>query len=330
VRHGDELDIVVVRENTEGEYSGLEHEVVDGVVESLKVITEEKSLRTAEYAFEFAFLVSVGAVGNCRAKKKPPRLFPPARRPPPQKLKTPQNHPQKTPPPPPPPPHNHYQQNNRRRVTAVHKANIMKKGDGMFLKACKSVAARFPTIEYSEMIVDNTCMQLVSKPEQFDVMVRLFGSVALAGPAPKKCPAARQQDAHPPFKQPSPLPKTPSNKQVTPNLYGNLVANVVAGLCGGAGVCPGGNIGSGVAVFEQGARHVSADLAGKNLANPTALLLSTSMMLRHLQLHNFSDRLEEAVLSVYAQGEPGSLTPDVGGTGTTTRFTDAVVRAIEA
>ena len=118
VRHGDELDIVVVRENTEGEYSGLEHEVVDGVVESLKVITEEKSLRTAEYAFEFAFL------------------------------------------------------NNRRRVTAVHKANIMKKGDGMFLKACKSVAARFPTIEYSEMIVDNTCMQLVSKPEQFDVMVR--------------------------------------------------------------------------------------------------------------------------------------------------------------
>jgi len=120
------------------------------------------------------------------------------------------------------------------------------------------------------------------------------------------------------------------NTQVTPNLYGNLVANVVAGLCGGAGVCPGGNIGSGVAVFEQGARHVSADLAGKNLANPTALLLSTSMMLRHLQLHNFSDRLEEAVLSVYARGERGTLTPDVGGTGTTTRFADAVVRAIEA
>ena len=136
------------------------------------------------------------------------------------------------------------------------------------------------------MIVDNTCMQLVSRPHQFDVMV-------------------------------------------TPNLYGNLVANVVAGLCGGAGVCPGGNIGSGVAVFEQGARHVSADLAGKNLANPTALLLSTSMMLRHLQLHNFSDRLEEAVLSVYARGDPGTLTPDVGGTGTTTRFADAVVRAIE-
>ena len=123
--------------------------------------------------------------------------------------------------------------------------------------------------------------------------------------------------------------KTNKKTQVTPNLYGNLVANVVAGLCGGAGVCPGGNIGSGVAVFEQGARHVSADLAGKNLANPTALLLSTSMMLRHLQLHNFSDRLEEAVLQVYARGEPGTRAPAVGGTGTTTRFTDAVVRAIE-
>ena len=105
---------------------------------------------------------------------------------------------------------------------------------------------------------------------------------------------------------------------------------MVAGLCGGAGVCPGGNIGSGVAVFEQGARHVSAALAGKNLANPTALLLSTSMMLRHLQLHNFSDRLEAAVLAVYAAGDDSVLTPDVGGTGTTTRFTDAVVRAIEA
>eukprot|EP00878_Enallax_costatus_P008185 GHUV01008558.1.p1 GENE.GHUV01008558.1~~GHUV01008558.1.p1 ORF type:complete len:350 (+),score=79.36 GHUV01008558.1:142-1191(+) len=194
-RHTD-LDIVVIRENLEGEYSGLEHEVVDGVVESLKVITEEKSLRAAEYAFEFAYL------------------------------------------------------NNRRRVTAVHKANIMKKGDGMFLKACKEVAARYPNIEYTEMIVDNTCMQLVSRPNQFDVMV-------------------------------------------TPNLYGNLVANIVAGLCGGGGIVPGGNIGNDVAVFEQGARHVNKHIAGKGIANPTALLLATSMMLRHLQLHSFSDRYED-------------------------------------
>ncbi|KAF8056351.1 IDH1 [Scenedesmus sp. PABB004] len=225
-RHS-ELDIVVIRENLEGEYSGLEHEVVDGVVESLKVITEERSLVTAEYAFEFAFL------------------------------------------------------NNRRRVTAVHKANIMKKGDGMFLKACKEVAARYPGIEYTEMIVDNTCMQLVSRPNQFDVMV-------------------------------------------TPNLYGSLVANIIAGLCGGSGMVPGGNIGDEVAVFEQGARHVSKAIAGKGVANPTALLLSTSMMLRHLQLHSFSDRLESAVVDVYLSNDKATLTPDCGGTGGTMAFADAV------
>ncbi|WIA35017.1 hypothetical protein OEZ86_003511 [Tetradesmus obliquus] len=240
VRHED-LDIVVIRENLEGEYSGLEHEVVDGVVESLKVITEERSLRTAEYAFEFAFL------------------------------------------------------NNRRRVTAVHKANIMKKGDGMFLKACKEVASRYPNIEYTEMIVDNTCMQLVSRPHQFDVMV-------------------------------------------TPNLYGNLVANIVAGLCGGNGIVPGGNIGTDVAVFEQGARHVSKKIAGQGIANPTALLLATSMMLRHLQLHSFSDsmmlrhlqlhsfsdRLEAAVMETFLSGDKSVLTPDVGGSGNTQTFTDAI------
>eukprot|EP00882_Tetradesmus_deserticola_P002258 GHRQ01002411.1.p1 GENE.GHRQ01002411.1~~GHRQ01002411.1.p1 ORF type:complete len:384 (+),score=177.88 GHRQ01002411.1:174-1325(+) len=226
VRHED-LDIVVIRENLEGEYSGLEHEVVDGVVESLKVITLERSLRTAEYAFEFAFL------------------------------------------------------NNRRRVTAVHKANIMKKGDGMFLKACKEVAARYPNIEYTEMIVDNTCMQLVSRPHQFDVMV-------------------------------------------TPNLYGNLVANIVAGLCGGNGIVPGGNIGTDVAVFEQGARHVSKKIAGQGIANPTALLLATSMMLRHLQLHSFSDRLEAAVMETFMSRDKSVLTPDVGGTGNTQTFTDAI------
>lgn len=226
VRHED-LDIVVIRENLEGEYSGLEHEVVDGVVESLKVITEERSLAVAEYAFEFAYL------------------------------------------------------NNRRRVTAVHKANIMKKGDGMFIKACKAVAAKYPNIEYTEMIVDNTCMQLVSRPHQFDVMV-------------------------------------------TPNLYGNLVANIVAGLCGGSGIVPGGNIGENVAIFEQGARHVSKNIAGRGIANPTAVMLSASMMLRHLQLHSFSDRLEAAVIDTYIANDKSVLTPDVGGSGNTQSFTEAV------
>ncbi|KAI8474612.1 MAG: isocitrate dehydrogenase, NAD-dependent [Monoraphidium minutum] len=230
-RH-DDLDIVVIRENLEGEYSGLEHEVVEGVVESLKVITEEKSMRIAEYAFEFAYL------------------------------------------------------NNRQRVTAVHKANIMKKGDGMFLKACQTIAKKYPNIEYTEMIVDNTCMQLVSKPDQFDVMV-------------------------------------------APNLYGNLVANVVAGLCGGNGIVPGGNIGKDVAIFEQGARAVSSELAGKGVANPTALTLSTSMMLRHLGLHSFSDRLEAAVLDVYQTGDKASLTPDVGGTGSTGSMTAAIISRLE-
>ena len=115
------------------------------------------------------------------------------------------------------------------------------------LQACRKVADRYPNIDYKEMIVDNTCMQLVSNPHQFDVMV-------------------------------------------TPNLYGNLVCNIVAGLCGGVGLCPGGNIGGGVAVFEQGARHIAKELTGTGLANPTALLLSSAMMLRHLKLHSFADR----------------------------------------
>ncbi|CAD7700432.1 unnamed protein product [Ostreobium quekettii] len=223
----DDIDIVVIRENTEGEYSGLEHEVVPGVVESLKVITEKKSLRTAEYAFEFAFL------------------------------------------------------NSRKSVTAVHKANIMKVGDGEFLKACRTVAERYPSINYNEMIVDNTCMQLVSRPHQFDVMV-------------------------------------------TPNLYGNLVCNIVAGLCGGVGLCPGSNIGDGVAVFEQGARHVAKDLTGSGMGNPTALLLSAVMMLRHVKLYNFSDKLEEAIMQVYEDADMTKLPRDVGGTANTETFTNAV------
>lgn len=230
-RHND-LDIVVIRENTEGEYSGLEHEVVPGVVESLKVVTWKNSLRIAEYAFDYAYL------------------------------------------------------NNREKVTAVHKANIIKLSDGEFLKACRAVAAKYPKIQYEEMIVDNTCMQLVSKPEQFDVMV-------------------------------------------TPNFYGNLVANIVAGLVGGPGICPGSNVGEGIAVFEQGARHVAKDLADKGVANPTAMMLSSAMMLRSMGLDSFSDRLESAVFKVYSDNNPTVLTPDVGGTGNIHSFVRAVISHLD-
>ena len=222
----DNVDLVTIRENTEGEYSGLEHQVVPGVVESLKVITEAKSRRIAEYAFEYAAL------------------------------------------------------NDRRKVTAVHKANIMKLGDGQFLAACREVSKQYPTIEFEEMIVDNTCMQLVSRPEQFDVMV-------------------------------------------TPNLYGTLVCNIAAGLTGGPGVVPGSYVGEHGAIFEQGARSVSKDLAGKGIANPTAMLLPSAMLLRHLQMPNFADRIEKAVMATVAAGDV--LTPDVGGSATSEQFTDKVI-----
>ncbi|OIV94878.1 hypothetical protein TanjilG_22075 [Lupinus angustifolius] len=231
-RH-DSVDIVVIRENTEGEYSGLEHEVVPGVVESLKVITKFCSERIAKYAFEYAYL------------------------------------------------------NNRKKVTAVHKANIMKLADGLFLESCREVAANYPGIKYNEIIVDNCCMQLVSKPEQFDVMV-------------------------------------------TPNLYGNLVANTAAGIAGGTGVMPGGNVGAETAVFEQGASAGNVGdrkVVEQKIANPVALLLSSAMMLRHLQFPAFADRLEIAVKRVILEGK--HRTKDLGGTSTTQEVTDAVIAALE-
>ncbi|KAK4347596.1 hypothetical protein RND71_033935 [Anisodus tanguticus] len=231
-RH-DDVDIVVIRENTEGEYAGLEHEVVPGVVESLKVITKYCSERIAKFAFEYADV------------------------------------------------------NKRKKVTAVHKANIMKLADGLFLESCREVATKYPEIQYEEIIVDNCCMQLVSKPEQFDVMV-------------------------------------------TPNLYGNLIANTAAGLAGGTGVMPGGNIGSDQAVFEQGA---SAGNVGNEKilqlkkANPVALLLSSAMMLRHLEFPSFADRLETAVRRVIAEGK--FITKDIGGDSTTQEVVDAVIAALD-
>ncbi|KAH9300360.1 hypothetical protein KI387_011943 [Taxus chinensis] len=227
-RH-DNVNIVVIRENTEGEYAGLEHEVVPGVVESLKVITKFCSERIAKYAFEYAYL------------------------------------------------------NNRKTVTAVHKANIMKLADGLFLESCREVAKKYKGIKYNEIIVDNCCMQLVSKPEQFDVMV-------------------------------------------TPNLYGNLVANTAAGIAGGTGVMPGGNVGAEYAIFEQGASAGNVGnvrLVEQKKANPVAVLLSSAMMLRHLQFPAFADRLEQAVISVIREGK--YRTKDLGGSSTTQEIVDAVI-----
>ncbi|XP_020089186.1 isocitrate dehydrogenase [NAD] regulatory subunit 1, mitochondrial-like isoform X2 [Ananas comosus] len=223
------VDIVVIRENTEGEYAGLEHEVVPGVVENLKFCSE----RIAQYAFEFAYL------------------------------------------------------NNRKKVTAVHKANIMKLADGLFLESCREVATKYPGIKYNEIIVDNCCMQLVSKPEQFDVMV-------------------------------------------TPNLYGTLVANVAAGIAGGSGVMPGGNVGQDHAIFEQGASAGNVGnpkIVEQKKANPVALLLSSAMMLRHLQFPSFADRLETAVNRVISEGK--YKTKDLGGDSLTQEVVDAVIAALD-
>jgi isocitrate dehydrogenase (NAD+) len=227
-RYSD-IDLVIVRENTEDLYSGLEHEVVPGVVESLKVISQDASLRIARFAFDYA------------------------------------------------------RRNRRTSVTAVHKANIMKLGDGLFLKCVRAVAREHVDIPYNERIVDAVCMQLVINPHQFDLLV-------------------------------------------LPNLYGDIVSDLCAGLVGGLGVVPGANLGEEVAVFE--AVHGSApDIAGKNLANPTALLLSALMMLRHIGEHAAADRIMRALGRVLAAGQV--RTRDLGGSATTTAFTAAVCQAIE-
>jgi isocitrate dehydrogenase (NAD+) len=227
-RYSD-IDLVIVRENTEDLYSGLEHEVVPGVVESLKVITQDASMRIARFAFDYA------------------------------------------------------RRNGRKSITAVHKANIMKLGDGLFLKCVRAVARENVDIPYNERIVDAVCMQLVINPHQFDLLV-------------------------------------------LPNLYGDIVSDLCAGLVGGLGVVPGANLGEDVAVFE--AVHGSApDIAGKNLANPTALLLSALMMLRHLDEHAAADRIMQALGRVLAAGTV--RTGDLGGSATTTEFTSAVCHGIE-
>jgi isocitrate dehydrogenase (NAD+) len=224
----DNVDIVLVRENTEDLYSGLEHEVVPGVVESLKIITERASTRIARFAFEYA------------------------------------------------------KRNSRKKIHAIHKANIMKLSDGLFLKSIRAVAQQYPDIEYKELIVDNACMQMVLDPAQFDMLL-------------------------------------------LPNLYGDVMSDLAAGLVGGLGIVPSGNIGDDCAMFE--AVHGTApDIAGKGLANPTALLMSSIMMLNHLGERPAAQRIEAAIIKVY--GEARHVTRDLGGKATTSEFTDAVIAAM--
>ncbi len=224
------VDVVIVRENTEDLYSGLEHTVVPGVVESLKIITEKASTRVGRFAFEYAV------------------------------------------------------KHNRRKIHAIHKANIMKLSDGLFLTSVRKVSAAFPAIEYKELIVDNACMQMVLNPHQFDVLLLT-------------------------------------------NLYGDIMSDLAAGLVGGLGVVPSGNIGESAAVFE--AVHGTApDIAGKGIANPTALLMSGVMMLDYLGEESAAANLNSALEAVYGEGK--HLTRDAGGTASTAEFVDAVIEAMKA
>ena len=221
----DNVNLVTIRENTEGEYSGKEHEVVPGVIENLKIISEKACTRVAKYAFEYATKY------------------------------------------------------NRKKVHALHKASVMKMGDGLFLKKTREVGKDYPLIEYHEKNVDTACGILVSTPEFFDVMVM-------------------------------------------PNLYGDIVSDVCAGLIGGLGLTPSGNIGEGHAIFE--AVHGSApDIAGKNLANPTAILFSSIMMLRYIGLLDYAEKIEKAVHKVLLEGT--TRTKDLGGNASTNQYTKAII-----
>ncbi|HEV3482583.1 MAG TPA: isocitrate dehydrogenase (NAD(+)) [Candidatus Acidoferrales bacterium] len=225
----NDIDLVIIRENTEDLYAGLEHEVVPGVVESLKIITEKASTRVARFAFEYA------------------------------------------------------RKHGRKKIHGMHKANIMKLSDGLFLTSVRKVADEYPDIEYKEMIIDNACMQIVLNPYQFDMLLLT-------------------------------------------NLYGDIMSDLAAGLVGGLGVVPSGNIGTNAAIFE--AVHGTApDIAGKGVANPTALLMSAIMMLDYLGEVTAARRIETALHKIYREGK--CLTRDVGGTATTLQFTEAVISALD-
>jgi isocitrate dehydrogenase (NAD+) len=227
-RYGD-VDLIVIRENTQGLYSGLEHIVVPGVVESLRVITESASERIVRFAFQTA------------------------------------------------------QKYGRKKVTAVHKANILKLSDGLFLEVAKKVSREFPDIEYEETIVDATAMKLVMNPQAFDVLVM-------------------------------------------ENLFGDIISDLTSGLVGGLGMAPSANIGERYAVFE--AVHGSApDIAGRGVANPTALILSGALMLAHIGEAEAAKRVEQAVQKVIEDGKV--VTRDLGGTANTKEYTDALVSVVQ-
>ncbi|CAG9768175.1 unnamed protein product [Ceutorhynchus assimilis] len=220
------IDLVIIREQTEGEYSAIEHEAVKGVVECLKIVTAKKSRRIAHFAFDYA------------------------------------------------------SRNHRKTVTCIHKANIMKLGDGLFLRSCEAIASLYPDIKFESMIVDSCTMLMVSKPQLFDVLV-------------------------------------------TPNLYGNIIDNLATGLVGGAGIVSGSTYSSDCVVFEPGAKHAFERAAGKNIANPTAMLLCASKLLRHVNLPEYGEMVRKAVERTIKDGKV--LTRDMGGQSGTKEFTKAVI-----
>lgn len=223
----DNVDTVLIRENTEGEYSGIEHEVVPGVVQSIKLITKDASERCARFAFEYA------------------------------------------------------RSSGREFVTAVHKANIMKFSDGLFLQACQEVAREYPDIKFNDLLLDRASLHIVQNPTAYSNRV-----------------------------------------MVMPNLYGDILSDLCAGLIGGLGLTPSGNIGKSASIFES-VHGTAPDIAGKDKANPTALLLSSVMMLRHMKLEKFADQIENAVMSTIREGK--TLTGDLGGKASCSQFTKAVI-----
>ncbi|HEX9264665.1 MAG TPA: isocitrate dehydrogenase (NAD(+)) [Candidatus Binatia bacterium] len=223
------IDLIVVRENTEGLYSGIEHEVIPGVVESLKIMTERACTKISKFAFDYA------------------------------------------------------RRNGRKKIAAVHKANIMKLSDGLFLDCARKVSKGYKSIGFGDVIVDNACMQLVINPWQFDVLLM-------------------------------------------ENLYGDILSDLAAGLVGGLGVVPGANLGDRHALFET--VHGSApDIKGKNIANPAAMILAAAMMLRHISEKAAADRISLALERVLTRGEV--MTADLGGSASTKKFGEAIIREIE-
>ncbi|KAJ1977369.1 NAD-dependent isocitrate dehydrogenase [Dimargaris xerosporica] len=224
----ENVNTVLIRENTEGEYSGIEHEVVSGVVQSIKLITKKASERCARFAFDYA------------------------------------------------------QKSGRNHVTAVHKANIMKLSDGLFLSACQEVAKEYPSVQFDDILLDRACLQITQDPINFNHTV-----------------------------------------MVMPNLYGDILSDMCAGLIGGLGLTPSGNIGRDASIFES-VHGTAPDIAGQDKANPTALLLSSVMMLRHMRLNDYADTIEGAALKTIASGK--DLTGDLGGNGSCSAFTKQIIR----